>query len=209
MKAYRKRMLITSIVTIAPMLIGILLWNKMPDTIVTHWGSDNVANGWSSKLFVVFGMPILLLAVHFFTVAIILNDPKAKNIGEKMMALIFWSIPAVTAFCYISIYGVAIGMEMNIGLLANLFVGILFIIIGYCMPKSKQNYTVGIKLPWTLNNVDNWDKTSKLAGRLWIVGGILTLVNTYFEWNALFFGTILVMVIVPILYSFLLYKKGI
>lgn len=60
MRTYRRKLIITSIITLLPMLVGLILWNKLPDTIATHWGADNQANGWSSKEMVVFGMPALL-----------------------------------------------------------------------------------------------------------------------------------------------------
>ena len=47
-----------------PIVIGLFLWNKLPDTLATHWGSDGTANGWSSKTFSVFGMPLILTAIH-------------------------------------------------------------------------------------------------------------------------------------------------
>ena len=77
------------------------------------------------------------------------------------------------------------------------------------MSKSHQNYTVGIKLPWTLNSEENWNRTHRLAGKLWIFAGILFIGNIFFQnWQIPFVVTIAV-VIIPMIYSFLLYKKGI
>nr|WP_275450028.1 SdpI family protein [Clostridium massiliodielmoense] len=82
---------------------------------------------------------------------------------------------------------------------------------GNYLPKCKQNYTVGIKLPWTLNSEENWNKTHRLGGYVWMAGGlilcILTWLNIYRQ-----IATIVIVVIIsviPIVYSFLLYKKGI
>lgn len=52
------------------------------------------------------------------------------------------------------------------------------------MSKIRQNYTVGIRLPWTLSSEDNWDKTHRLAGKLWIVGGVLVLFNVFLKWTS-------------------------
>lgn len=207
MKQYRKKIIITSILTLVPIIAGILLWDKMPDQIVTHWGSDNIANGWSSKMFAVFGMPLMLLAIHLFTIFVTLNDPKKKNIGSKMLNLVFWIIPVMSIITCLSIYGIAVGLDINIGFIVNILVGVLFIVIGIFMPSIKQNYTVGIKLPWTLNSEENWNKTSKFSGKLWIAGGASVILNAYFQSTFILFTIIIVISVIPVIYSFLLYKK--
>ena len=208
MKVYLKRIIITSVITVLPMLMGILLWNKMPDTIATHWGSGNEANGWSSKPFAVFGMPLILTLLHLICVGITLNDPKKKNISQKMLSLIFWIIPVVSWLVCAIMYGTAAGMKVNIGMVTNIIIGILFMVVGNYIPKSKQSYTVGIKLPWTLASTENWNKTSRLAGKLWIVGGILFIINAFLLYSGVLFIVILLMAVIPAVYSFCRYKKG-
>lgn len=209
MKQYMKTIILTCVITVFPMVIGLLLWNKMPDTVVTHWGAGNEANGWSSKVFAVFGMPILMTAVQFLCVVFTVNDPKKKNISHKMLTLVFWIIPVISWVCCLMIYGNAAGIKTDVGLITNLIIGVLFILIGNYIPKSKQSYTVGIKLPWTLDSEENWNRTSRLAGKLWIVGGLLFCVNAFFQMEAVLFAVILLLVLVPVVYSFTLYKRGI
>ncbi len=106
-------------------------------------------------------------------------------------------------------YGTAAGMKVNIGMVTNIIIGILFMVVGNYIPKSKQSYTVGIKLPWTLASTENWNKTSRLAGKLWIVGGILFIINAFLLYSGVLFIVILLMAVIPAVYSFCLYKKGI
>lgn len=207
MKQHKKIIIITSILTLIPMIAGIIMWDKMPDQVATHWGFDNVANGWSSKAFAVYALPLMLFAIHIFTVFVTLNDPKKKNIGSKILSMIFWIIPVTSIITCLSIYGIALGLNINIGLIINLLVGALFIIIGIYLPSIKQNYTVGIKLPWTLNSEENWDKTSKFSGKLWVAGGVCILINTYFRSTLILLIIITVISVIPVIYSFLIYKK--
>ena len=207
MKQHKKIIIITSILTLIPMIAGIIMWDKMPDQVATHWGFNNIANGWSSKAFAVFGIPLMLFAIHIFTVFVTLNDPKKKNIGSKILSMIFWIIPVTSIITCLSIYGIALGLNINIGLIINLLVGALFIIIGIYLPSIKQNYTVGIKLPWTLNSEENWDKTSKFSGKLWVAGGVCILINTYFRSTLILLIIITVISVIPVIYSFLIYKK--
>ena len=83
MKEYRKLLIITTLITLLPIIAGLILWNQLPDQIATHWGADGQANGWSGKTFAVFGLPCLLAAIHVFTCVITLNDPKRKNIHRN------------------------------------------------------------------------------------------------------------------------------
>ena len=64
LKANKKTLIIASIITVLPILIGIMLWNRLPDPMATHFGMDNEADGFSSKAFAVFGIPLCLLALE-------------------------------------------------------------------------------------------------------------------------------------------------
>ena len=208
MKENKSKVIITSIVTVFPMFIGFLLWNRLPEKIATHFGSEG-ADGWSTKLFAVVISPLILLVIHLFCLGVTLNDPKKRNIGNMMMSVIFWIVPVVSLVSNLSIYGYALGMDLNIDMIVGILVGVMFLLLGNYMSKSHQNYTVGIKLPWTLNSEENWNRTHRLAGKLWIFAGILFIGNIFFQnWQIPFVVTIAV-VIIPMIYSFLLYKKGI
>ena len=208
MKKYKKRIIISSVITLLPILAGLILWNRLPDTIATHFGNDNVANGWSSKPFVVFAMPLLLLGLHLFILFVTMNDPKRKNISEKMFGFLIWFVPVLSVFIFSITYCNALGMNVNIGMAVNIIVGIIFLVIGNYLPKCKQNYTAGIRIPWTLNSTENWNRTHRLAGWLFMLGGILFFLNAFLQWSGMFF-VIIVIALLPEVYSFLLYKKGI
>ena len=208
MKENKSKVIITSIITVFPMVIGFLLWNRLPEKIATHFGSEG-ADGWSTKLFAVVISPLILLVIHLFCLGVTLNDPKKRNIGNMMMSVIFLIVPVVSLVSNLSIYGYALGMDLNIDMIVGILVGVMFLLLGNYMSKSHQNYTVGIKLPWTLNSEENWNRTHRLAGKLWIFAGILFIGNIFFQnWQIPFVVTIAV-VIIPMIYSFLLYKKGI
>lgn len=209
MKGYKKQIILTSIITIIPMVIGMILWNRLPDTMATHFGMNNVPNGWSSKPFTVFGLPFILLVIHLFTVLVTLNDPKKQNIGKKMLGFVFWIVPVVSLIVCVATYGYALNMPVDIGMICNALVGLIFIIMGNYMSKNRQNYTVGIKLPWTLNSQENWNRTHRLASKLWILAGLLFIVNIFIGSSIAVIVVIGVMVFIPMAYSFILYKKGI
>ena len=173
LKANRKTLIITSIVTILPMLIGVICWNRLPDVMATHFGMNNEANGFSSKAFAVFGLPVILLAVLWVGAFITSHDPKKQNISAKMFSLMLWIVPVLSLVVAAAMYPVNLGYKLDITLFSELLLGLLFIIIGNFLPKARQNYTIGIKIPWTLANEENWNRTHRLAGYLWMICGIL------------------------------------
>ncbi len=209
MKLKKRTVIISVAITLLPCLIGLLLWNRLPEVIATHFGSHNEPNGWSSKTFTVLGLPAFFAGVQLFCLWAITNDPRRKNINGKLFTVVLWIIPVISQICCLSTYAIALHQTVNVNSLANIAIGIVFLLIGNYMPKAKQNYTVGIKLPWTLNSEENWNRTHRMAGRLWVLGGLVMLVNVFFHSSVVLIVVLCAMVILPFLYSFLLFKKGI
>lgn len=211
LKANRKTLIITSIVTILPMLIGIVYWNRLPDVMATHFGVNNEANGFSSKAVAVFGLPAFLLAILWLGAFVTSHDPKRQNISPKMFSLVLWIAPLISLAAAATMYPVNLGYELDITFFAELLLGLMFIIVGNYLPKARQNYTIGIRIPWTLANEENWNRTHRLAGYLWMICGVLMIIVclTRFipaEWAV---GLFLIVALVPCAYSYWLHaKKG-
>ena len=211
MKANRKTLIIASIVTLLPVLIGIICWNRLPDVMATHFGMNNEADGFSRKAFAVFGLPAILLAVLWIGAFVTSHDPKRQNISPKMFSLGLWIAPVISLVVAATMYPINLGYALDVTFFAGLFLGLMFIIIGNYLPKARQNYTIGIKIPWTLANEENWNRTHRLAGYLWMICGILVILGclTRFVPAHWMFGIFLIMVLVPSIYSFWLHaKKG-
>lgn len=207
-KKNKTELIITSIATLLPIVIGLILWNDLPLQIGTHWGANGEIDGYSSKAFAVFGLPLILLGAEWLCVLGTMKlDPKAKDISPKMMSLVLWIIPIISIVMSSITYMVALGKEIRVPLVVIILIGVVFIIIGNYLPKCKQSYTMGIKLPWTLKSEENWKKTHRLAGVLWVLGGIIILATAVLESVIIFFTVVALMVIVPTIYSYLYYKK--
>lgn len=202
----KKTVIASSIVTLLPLAAGLLLWGWLPDPIATHFGADNAPNGWSSKVFTVFGLPLFLLAVHLLCVFVVAEDPKKQNISPAIFRLVCWICPACSVFCGVSIYGNALGWGFDIGREILLFLGVLFVALGVCLLRVRQNYTVGIRLPWTLSDEENWNRTHCMAGWTWILGGGILLANVWLRQTWLTVGVIAACAVIPAVYSFVLYK---
>ena len=88
-----------------------------------------------------------------------------------------------------------------------MFVGLLFVVVGNYLPKVKQNLYLGIKLPWTYADEDNWNKTHRFGGKLWVIGGILILLNVFVKIKYLELVIMIIMILAPTVYSYLYSKR--
>ena len=208
MKINKNLFVITTIIILLPIVVGLIFWNQLPETMATHWGTDNEPNGWSSKAMTVFGIPGIMAAMHIFCILITFADPKKSNIGKKAIGIVYWILPAVSLSIMSATYAYALGLNVNIGMICCVLMGIIFIALGNYLPKAKLNYTFGYKIPWTLSSEENWNKTHRLAGWLMVICGFLFIINAFIlsEWV---FLACFIAAIVPIIYSYVLYKKGI
>jgi len=204
-----KTMIITSMIILAPIIVGLILWDKLPAEMATHFDSNGQANGWSSKGLAVFGMPLFLLAVHWFCVAFTSVDPKKQNISDKVFVLIMWLCPIVSIVGNGATYLYALDNTVNTTPMGIMLIGCVLIVIGNYMPKMKQSYTIGIKIPWALNSEENWNRTHRLGGYMYILGGVIILVGGFIQQFWLVPVALVLVVLVPVAYSFVLYKKGI
>ena len=165
-----KTVIITVIIMFLPIIAGLVLWQKLPDRLPTHWNFAGEVDGWSSKPFAVLVIPLILMVIHLIGIFATSADPKNQGLNTKLMGLVLWICPVLSVIVMTCTYASALGMNVNVEFVIPLFMGILFLIIGNYLPKCEQNYTVGIKLPWTLNDEQNWNKTHRLAGIVWTAG---------------------------------------
>ncbi len=204
-----KTLVITTVIILLPIVAGLLLWNALPERIPSHWNVAGEIDGWSSKPFAVFGMPLLMLAFQWLCVLGTGADPKKNNHPEKILHLVLWIIPVLNIVLSAITYAVALGKEVRMEVIMPVLIGLVLAIVGNYLPKCKQNYTIGIKIPWTLNSEENWNRTHRFAGRLWLVCGIVIMLTGFLGGFWIFFGIVLVMVLAPFIYSYLLHRKGI
>lgn len=202
-------MIITSMIILAPIIVGLILWDKLPAEMATHFDSNGQANGWYSKGLAVFGMPLFLLVVHWFCVAFTSVDPKKQNISDKVFVLIMWLCPIVSIVGNGATYLYALDNTVNTTPMGIMLIGCVLIVIGNYMPKMKQSYTIGIKIPWALNSEENWNRTHRLGGYMYILGGVIILVGGFIQQFWLVPVALVLVVLVPVAYSFILYKKEI
>ena len=206
----KKYWLITSAITLLPIILGLLLWDRLPEQLPTHFGVDGTADGFSGKPFAVFGIPVMMLFFHIVIFFATRLDKQNRGHNEKVMNLVGLIFPAMSIVSSVVIYSLALGKELDLSMLLFPMLGLLFLAIGNWLPKIKQNSTLGIKIKWTLYNEENWNKTHRFAGFVWVIGGVLFCLMGFVPAKSLLFLLplqVLLLAVVPTVYSWNLARK--
>ncbi len=211
MKHIKLNIILSCIVLLSPIIFGMIVWNKLPESMPIHWGVNGEADRWSSKPFAVFVLPLLILALHGVCIFASRKDFRNKKQSPKMMGLVLWICPLLSVMANSLTYAVALGKEINVLFVVSLTMGALFVLIGNYLPKCQQNRMVGIRIIWTLKNEANWNATHRFAGKVWVIGGLLLMASSLLPYSILPWAMITLLVVfigLPVLYSYRFHKKG-
>lgn len=204
------KLALSSAAVLLPIPAGLILWNRLPAQMTTHWGADGLSDGWSGKAFAVFGLPIIILLLHWVCIFFTSRDPKNREQDRKVFDLILWVCPVISVFVSGFMYSNALGNTVNIDCIPLLIIGLLLLVVGNYLPKCRQNHTIGIKVKWALENEENWNATHRLAGKVWVIGGLFLLFSIFLPENARNIATPVILIpllAIPIIYSWLYARK--
>ena len=207
MKKYTLQILII----ILSILISILFYRYLPDSMASHWNGQGVVDGYSSRLFNVIFFPLLNIFLFILFIFIPKIDPKWKSIRllEGKFNLFISSMLVFMVLLQLNVYLWNIGIMILMGVVMPILMGGLFIVVSILIRDAKQNYTIGIRTPWTLHSERVWDKTHALGYKLFLGSGILSiasaLVPKYSIWIVL--GSVILSTVSLFIYSYLEFKK--
>ena len=207
-KRMDKTCFITTLVCLWPIVLGIFLYDKLPGEIAIHFDSAGNPDNYFSKPLAVFGLPVILAAINVFVHFRLTTDPKKENAANVLRTIYKWILPALSTILMPIMFFKAMDADLSIAKVSACIVGLIVILCGNYLPKCKRNYTIGFRLPWTLHDEDNWNKTHRFAGFVWVIGGILMIANAFISSLFMMFGLIALCIILPIVYSFILYREA-
>ncbi|WP_085875505.1 SdpI family protein [Peptoniphilus vaginalis] len=206
----RKDSIISIIASILLVVIfNILFYDKMPAELPTHWNFQGQADDYSSKFHAMVVIQGFLVLMNAFLCFMLDSDPKNKQQFNLVMTISKLSMPAIMLLIYIITVMAGFGREVKVSTILPIFIGLLFIAIGNYFPKIKRNYTMGIKLPWTLNSDENWRRTHRLGGICFIIIGLSLILSVFLKSEIVFLVPLILGGIIPAIYSYYLYTKGI
>ncbi len=197
------RAIVSSLLILSPIGYGLAMWDSL--SAPTNGTMSNLG----SKGAVVF-LPLLLLGIHWLALGITAIDQGRHPQSQQATRVLFWIIPMLSLAMSGTMYSLASGKEFRMDLLLPVLFGVLFIFLGNVMPKLRQNHTFGLRILTTLGNEENWNKTHRFSGKLWVAGGFATLLTALLPTVCMLVcaGVILVVLLVfPIVYSYRIYRQ--
>ena len=209
-KEHGKHIVMGGLLLSIPIIVGLLFYPQLPSEMPIHFNFSGEVDQYTHPLFVIVGLPILLYLLTLFIIWLMRSDPKKENIHPKMQMVSIYLLPVIGNVICLYLISYALGLKLNAFLVVDLLLGVLFLILGNYVTKGSQNFTVGLRTRWTMHSRLNWNMSNRLAGRCMVLSGIIFIISAIF--NQLILPLIFVLissVIVPIIYSYLLYRKGI
>ena len=199
-------------ITIA-VIAGALLWNQLPEQMASHWNTNDEVDGYMSKFWGVFLMPLITLGMFGLFIALPNMDPLKANIASFRGAFNLF-IVLITLFL-LYIHGLTLAWSLGyqsfkMSTMMLPFMGILFIFIGYLLKQAKRNFFIGIRTPWTLSSDTVWDKTHQLGSVLFMVSGALAFFGSFFGGMVAFwllFVPLMGSTLFLMIYSYILYRN--
>jgi uncharacterized membrane protein len=209
----RTTTIVVLIMIAAATLVGLLLWNRLPDPMASHWNINDQVDGYMPKFWGVFLLPLITLGMFLLFLVFPSIDPLKANIAQFREAFNLFILLIVGFMIYL--YGLTLAwslgynnFKMSGAMLPAL--GLLFIFIGFMMRRARRNFFIGIRTPWTLSSDTVWNETHRVGAILFMISGALAFIGGFFGGATAFwmmFAPIIGSTVFLLVYSYVLYRR--
>ena len=200
------------LIVAAALLASIVVYQDLPERMPTHWNLSGEPDDWSPRAWGALMGPFMIAVVWGLMRWLPTIDPRRDNYAK--FAGTFEGIMLAVMMFMLLLHGLtiraALGYPVAMERVVPLGVGILFIVIGNLLPRARPNWVVGIRTPWTLSSDRVWEKTHRVGGRLFVLGGILIALSTFLgaSWST---GVLIAVVVVcslgAVIYSYMEWRR--
>lgn len=192
--------------------LGAAVYPQLPEQVASHWNFKGEVDGYSSRFWGAFGIPLMTAGIYVLMLALPSIDPRRENYIK--FAGVYRLFKAVMVVFMTGLYLIvilnALGYPVPVDRAVMSGVSLLFVVLGNFMGQVRHNYFVGIKTPWTLADEQVWQKTHRLGGRLWVAAGLVGLVASLIggaTGGVILFAALAVATVIPIVYSYLEFRR--
>jgi immunity protein, SdpI family len=209
----RTTTIVVLLMVLAAILAGLLLWNRLPDLMASHWNINDQVDGYIPKVWGVFMVPLITLGMFGLFLVLPSVDPLKANIAQFREAFNLFIVLMVGFMLYL--YGLTLAwnlgykdFKMSGAMLPA--IGLLFIFIGFLLRQAKRNFFIGIRTPWTLSSDTVWDETHRVGAVLFMLSGALAFIGGFFGGTVAFwmlFTPLIGSTLFLLVYSYLLYQR--
>jgi len=205
-----KTKLFILIIIICSFILSVFLYPKMPEMMASHWNKNGEVDSYKPRFWTLFLMPLISLVIFLLSSFFPKIDPLKRNVKKFRKHFDNFIVLIIVFLFYIYLLSIFwnLGYRFEMGKLIIPAIGLLFYYSGALIAKSKRNWFIGIKTPWTLSSDNVWDKTHKIGSKLLKASGIIALTGIVFPNFAIY------LVVLPILlvsifltfYSYFIFK---
>ena len=209
----RTTTIVVLLMVLAAILVGSLLWDRLPDPMASHWNVNDQVDDYMPKFWGVFMLPLITLGMFVLFLAVPSIDPLKANIAQFREAFNLFIVLIVGFMLYL--FGLTLvwnlgysDFKMSGAMLPA--IGLLFIFIGFLMRQAKRNFFIGIRTPWTLSSDSVWNETHRVGAILFIISGALAFIGGFFGGTVAFwmlFAPLVGSTLFLLVYSYLLYRR--
>ncbi|MGR9545936.1 SdpI family protein [Priestia megaterium] len=199
-------------ITLLTLVAWLIALPHLPATMPIHWGANGEADGFATKINAMILTVGIMVLIYFIIAFVPRIDPRKENYKyfSKTYNILLNAVLLLFFFVNMSTILQGLGYNVPMSYIAPIMAGLVFIIIGNYLQRVRSNYFMGIRTPWTLSNETVWKKTHRLSGKVFFIGGLLILISAFLPdgyKSVIMWGSIVLCVAVPYLYSYLAYKK--
>lgn len=199
-------------VLLVQILLGIYFYLHFPEKVPTHWNFKGEIDGWSSGTFAAIFFPALTIGIYLMMLFLPNLDPKKERYADfkKVYHLIKNTLVIFLAAIYLITGLAGLGYNMPINLIMPFGVGLLFLVMGNYLGKIKRNWFMGIRTPWTISSEEVWNKTHRLGGKMFMATGFVMMLGAFINSSVflvLFITSLTIVLVIPVVYSYILFKK--
>ncbi|MCF8888137.1 SdpI family protein [Priestia megaterium] len=199
-------------ITLLTLVAWLIALPHLPATMPIHWGANGEADGFATKINAMILTVGIMVLIYFIIAFVPRIDPRKENYKyfSKTYNILLNAVLLLFFFVNMSTILQGLGYNVPMSYIAPIMAGLVFIIIGNYLQRVRSNYFMGIRTPWTLSNETVWKKTHRLSGKIFFIGGLLILISAFLPdgyKSVIMWGSIVLCVAVPYLYSYLAYKK--
>jgi uncharacterized membrane protein len=206
----RTTVILVVILSIILLAAGLIASPNLQQPIATHWGADGQANGYGSLFTAVWLLPLMTLGIGLLLLALPIIDPLKRNIalfrkewnGMVIVFVLFMGWVHATTLAW------NLGLKINMNLSMMPAMSLLFFYMAWLLPRSRRNWFLGIRTPWTLSSDTVWEKTHRLGGWCFAAAGLISLISLLFGEPGFVVMMVGVMIaaLVPVVYSYILFQ---
>ncbi|MEO0102400.1 MAG: SdpI family protein [candidate division WOR-3 bacterium] len=207
----RVSIIVTLAIVLISFIIGVIFYPKMPERMASHWNIRDEVDGYTSRFWGIFLMPLISLGFLLLFLIIPIIDPLKENIKKFLK---YFDLFIIFLFIFL-LYLYLLTLFWNLGArfpMSKMLIPALSLFFFYCgvlVANAKRNWFIGIRTPWTLSNEIVWEKTHKIGGKLFKIAGIFALFGLLFPAYAFYFVIIPILFVAffTIVYSYFIYQK--